>query len=84
MDRNNTKDEDQMMVIRYFKHLKISPASSKDKIGFSVGMSDFLHTVKMGKQQTIRRKTKSTQTDETRSLSPSIFSDEFRNRNNIH
>lgn len=49
-------------------------------MGFSVDIEGFLHTVKIGKQQTIRKKSKSTQTDEeiTRAISPSVFSKEFR------
>lgn len=67
------------MVVRYFKHLKLTSASTATKMGFSIDMEGFLNTVRVGKMQTIKKKTVSTQTDETRTASPSIFSKEFRN-----
>lgn len=78
MDKKTTTKEDQMMVVRYFKHLKLTSASTSEKLGFTIDMRGFLDTVRVGKTQTIRKKTVSTQTDETRSISPSIFSKEFK------
>lgn len=83
MNADSTTVADRMTVIRYFKHLPLIPASRKAEkmMGFSINMEDFLHTVKIGKQQSIRHRHKATQTEEEyfRPSSPSIFSPEFRN-----
>lgn len=82
MDRKRTSKEDQMMVIRYFKHIDFTVASNSTHMGFSLDIESFLRTVRIGKQQTVRKKNVSTQTTETRSISPSVFSKEFREMRN--
>lgn len=69
---------DKERVVDFFRHnkLDISPISSEQRAGFTLGFEDFMRSIELGKRQT-RKKCVSTQVTEADLPGPENFDDLF-------